>query len=184
MPRSLLALFLVAAAPVAVAQVGLGGGVIVGSGGADGGPAESYIAATGSAAVTAGRLLLTADVELGAASRRTGGSYSLDTDAGYDPLNPLDPYPTTCRNLDTGQARPRSLCEDTRGVASLAADASLWVPGVRGLSVGAGYRAGFQPTPYLTAGYTVGPGPVAGLRFEGVMSQRMMGLSASALFGL
>ena len=58
------------------------------------------------------------------------------------------------------------------------------MPGVRGLSLGVGYRVGFQPTPTLTAGYTIGPGPAEGLRIEGVMAQRMVGVSTSFLFGL
>ncbi|MGB3542402.1 hypothetical protein, partial [Rubrivirga sp.] len=90
----------------------------------------------------------------------------------------------SCRRLGSSRDVPSTLCEATRGVAALSADASLLVPGVRGLSVGAGYRLGFQPSPYLTAGYTLGDGPTEGIRLEGVMSQRMTGGGVSFLFGL
>jgi len=174
------ALLLAALALPATAQVGLGAGVAVGSGGPDGGAPESFVAATGGAVVAAGPLVLAADVELGLASRSTDGPYVFDTEA-YDSL---DPYETPCRSLDSGAAVPRSLCEQTRGVAALSADASVLVPGVRGLSVGAGYRVGFQPTPYAVAGYAVGGDPTRGVRVEGVVSQRVAGLGLSVLFGL
>ncbi|WP_420455297.1 hypothetical protein [Rubrivirga sp.] len=173
------ALALLVAASAAVAQPSFSVGGLVGSGGPDGGTPEFLMAGTVGGALATGRLLWTADVELGAASHTTGGGYSFDTEAPD-----LFDGGTPCRDLNSGRTVSRSLCEDTRAVASLSADVSLLVPGVRGLSVGAGVRVGFQPGPTLTAGYTVGPGPVEGLRIEGVMAQRMVGVGTSILFGL
>ena len=181
--RSVLfaSLLVLLAVPAASAQPSLGFGITFGSGGPDGGRPESFLALSGGGAFATGALLLTADVEVGSASWTDGGgSFAFDPDTAD--LDNVDGY--LCQNLQTGRYVDSGSCTESQARAALAADASLLVPYADGLSIGGGYRLGFQPTPYATLGYALGGYDASTIRLDLQVSQRYTGLSAAFQFGL
>lgn len=180
MRRLLLLVGLLTAAGPTAAQVRPTVGLSVSQVGADGEASSLFLAGSVGGTARVGAVLFSAQAEAGSASRSTSGD-----PYGYDPgsFGTSDDSAYLCRDYRTGAVVPSGLCEASAVQAAVSAGASLLVPGVRDLSLGAGYRLGFGETPYATLGYPVrlGEGGRAGIRFEAELSQSVNGLRATFL---
>ena len=173
MTRSLLLLALMLSAHSVAAQTSFSFGLFVGSNEFDEEfGRELFVGGTAGAAYATGALLLTADLEGDLVTRD-------DPDSPYR----FDSSVDRCRDRRSGQFVSSSLCGGGVFGGAVNADANLLVPGVDGLSIGAGYRLGSGSTPYAAVGYALGGYQASTIRFKLQGSHKLVSFGALFQFG-